>query len=200
MRNDRQALAESYVYQKWKALKAAKVNRELSEMLKRANLYNKQIEALASMLDAKQLFVDPGVVMQALFDKAYSQRHYDGPFPNSMGNWKYVQSALATYLQIPTDATVEMLSIDRTLERIDETYQKFLPDMQKRTNWMFLSAVPIEYKIKFAIDSDQRQALSYLTEDALTTCMSDPLTRLWIERRVMPYEELAALHNDTTNK
>lgn len=189
-------LVDNYIHQKELALQRAGVKTPLNcERL--ARMVRPNLERMAQVI--ADWDVTPGMVIEAVFSYAASNRHFDGPLPSLLYSVKYLSKALAYYMGVPYEAVMEKRSLAVYLAEMDEMHSRFRKEIGT-ADITFATSFPVESRYLFAIERFDLISAAYLSPSLLERLAADRKVRRWMEHRGVRYEAVAEQFNKIKNK
>lgn len=192
-------LLNNFLYQKRKLLEEAGHRGKMC-LDRAAELARPRMEAMAEVI--RDWFVEPDIVMEAVFAWAKHNKHPDGPMPNMFKSVKYITSALGYYLQVPYEVVVDKRSQKLFLERRDFEFTQMRIELEQAgvTDLVSATSYPVEVRYLLAVNKFQMMAAFYMAPELLKIMESDRRVVKWLAHRGVKYERVAAHFNKQKSK
>lgn len=187
-------LVNNYVHQKQKLLLEAN-HRGSLDIQRLQDLIRPRMEKLASIIDS--WYIDPVIILEALFAWAKYNNHPDGPMPNMLGSVKYITKAVGYYLQIPYEVVAEKKCQTLFLRRRDDAYEQVKRELSRAgvSDLASATSYPIEFRYLMGVERLDATAAFYMAQELLELMRSDLRVSRWLESRGVKYEAVAAQFN-----
>jgi hypothetical protein len=183
-----------YMYQKEKTLEKFNVKLKFDRD-KASRFMHQPLEKMAEVVVDWDF--SPALMMEAVFDYARSNKHYNGPQPNMFGSRKYITNALVYYLGIPYELAAQKQCRKFWLEKIDEHFNDCVKSLQKsEDNIAFATSIPVEYRFVYGVANGFVDKAASLSRDVMRRVDNDKKVLQWLEHRGVTYQALAKLHKE----
>lgn len=153
------------------------------------------MEKLAELV--KDWDVDPGLVIEAAFAQARRNKHPDGPLPNMMLSVKWLSKALSLHLELPWEVIAEKRSSSVLIEKLDEEYEKMLPEMLRCGDDIhMMNSYPVEFRfVVVATRTFNRFSMKQMAPSLLALMAGNRKVCVWLESKGLTYGGIAKAFN-----